>query len=282
MVGLRIKLFAIIKIPFHYLKNNYGEFAMKWIHWFLAVSIILFSNMIFAANSLHIPILCYHNLNPTVPGSMSLTPQKFESQIKWLKDNGFQIIPLQEAVEYLQGKRTTLPAKSVVITADDGWESVYTYMYPIVRKYQIPVTLFIYPGTISDGKHAMTWAQLSELQKTGLFDIQSHTYWHPNFKQAKKRMSPAQFDQYVNKELQNSKQTLEAKLNKKISYLAWPFGIYDKYLEDKAAEAGYVMAFTIDARKTHDNERAMAVPRYMVVDAYNMNGFAAIVSQPKS
>lgn len=252
---------------------------MKWLY--MMVCILFFSTLALSSHATQIPILCYHNLNPTVPGSMSLTPKKFESQIQWLKDNGFQVISLKDAVEYLEGKRDTIPAKPVVITADDGWESVYIYMYPIIKKYQIPVTLFIYPGTISDGKHAMTWAQLNELQNTGLFDIQSHTYWHPNFKQARKRMSPSDYEKFVDNELIKSKSVLEEKLNKKINYLAWPFGIYDKFLEAKAADAGYEMAFTIDARKANKTDRVMAEPRYMIIDDYSIKGFSAIVSQPK-
>ena len=117
----------------------------------------MFPVIVFANKLINIPILCYHNLNPTRVGSMNMTPERFESQIKYLKDNGFTIIPLQDAVAYLQGRRATLPAKSVVVTADDGWKSVYTYMSPIVKKYNIPVTLFIYPQTISQGKNVLSW-----------------------------------------------------------------------------------------------------------------------------
>src|SRR6185437_1230461 len=120
----------------------------KIIYFLLLIMTSIFSYPIFADTTINIPILCYHNFNPTIPGSMTLTPQKFETQIRWLKDNGFTFIPLKTAVEYLQGKRTSLPEKSVVITADDGWQSVYTYMLPIIKKYKIPVTLFIYPQTI--------------------------------------------------------------------------------------------------------------------------------------
>src|SRR5579862_3915581 len=142
-----------------------------------------------ADNSISVPILVYHVLNPTIPSSMTITPERFESQIKWLKDNGYTVIPLKQLVSYLQGKNVALPAKPIVITADDGWKSDYTYMYPIARKYHIPITLFIYPGTISEGKNALTWDQVKELSKTGLFDIQDHTFTHPNFKQEKKHMS---------------------------------------------------------------------------------------------
>ncbi|MHB1946597.1 MAG: polysaccharide deacetylase family protein [Gammaproteobacteria bacterium] len=232
-----------------------------------------------ADNSLKVPILTYHNFNPTVPGIMSITPEKFETQLKWLKDNGYTVIPLKDLVSYLQGKNIELPTKPVVITADDGWESVYTYMMPLVKKYQIPVTLFIYPSTISRGKHALTWDQLKELQKLGLFDIQGHTYWHPNFIQEKKRLSANEYKKLVHVQLFNSKKVLENKLGTKITLLAWPFGIYDNYLEQEAAKAGYTMAFSIDDRKANRSEKMMSQPRYMVVAKHSMKSFAVMVGQ---
>lgn len=237
----------------------------------------LFSIPSFAEETVNIPILCYHNLNPTKPGSMNLTPQKFEGQITWLKDNGYTIIPLKDAVAYLQGKDVTLPAKPVVITDDDGWESVYEYMLPIVKKHNIPVTLFIYPQTISQGKHAMTWEELKDLQKTGLFDIQGHTYWHPNFKQEKKKLSSPEYQKFVQVQLGKSKKILEEKLGTKITLLAWPFGIYDAFLEQEAKNAGYEMAFSIDARTANKSFRPMAQPRFMIIDGQSMKTFAAIV-----
>lgn len=244
----------------------------------LFISTAVLSSHAFAGNTTRIPILCYHNLNPIKPGSMNMTPKKFESQIKWLKDNGFTIIPLKEAVAYLQGKRESLPAKSIVISADDGWESVYQYMFPIIQKYQVPVTLFIYPQTISNGKNAMTWDQLKELQQTGLFDIQSHTYSHPNFKQDKRRFSADHFEKSVQTELVNSKQILEKKFGIKVTFLAWPFGIYNSYLEQEAVKAGYEMAFTIDYRTATKKDRAMAEPRFMIIDSQSMKTFTGIVN----
>ncbi len=213
---------------------------------------------------------------------MNLTPQKFEDQLTWLKDNGFTIIPLKEAVAYLQGKRSSLPAKAVVISIDDGWKSAYQYLYPIIKKHNIPVTLFIYPQTISEGKNAMTWDELEELHRNSLFDIQGHTYDHPNFKHAKKSMSVEKYAQYVKMQLEKSKQILEDKLGTKITLLAWPFGIYDSYLEDAAAKAGYEMAFSIDARTANKTQRPMAQPRFMIIDAQSMQVFAGIANQAKN
>ncbi len=248
-------------------------------YFFLKLFLLFFitGSIAVADNSVTVPILVYHVLNPTIPSSMTITPERFESQVKWLKENGYTVIPLKQLVSYLQGKDVTLPAKPIVITADDGWKSDYTYMYPIVRKYNIPITLFIYPGTISQGKNALTWDQLKELMKTGLFDVQDHTFTHPNFKQEKKHMSQEAYEQFVHRELFDSKKVLEDKLGIKIDFLAWPFGIYDSYLEQQAAKAGYTMAFTIDFRNSSRIYRPTAQPRYMIVDSQNIKMFEAIV-----
>src|SRR5579864_1574659 len=194
---------------------------MRFIYFFIVVLTMMFPHVSLAnKNSLNIPIILYHNLNPTIPGSMTVTPDKFEANLKLLKDNGFTFIPLKEVVAYLQGKRDTLPPKPVVLTADDGWESVYTYMYPIIKKLNIPTTLFIYPGSISSGKHFLSWEQLHELKNTGLFDIQGHTYSHPNFKVAKRHLSSAAYEQFVHNELFTSKKILEDKMGIKITLLA--------------------------------------------------------------
>ena len=263
--------FALVK------QFNFGVgTAMKFISRLL-VLLFIGCNIASAGNSVTVPVLVYHVLNPTIPGSMTITPDRFESQIRWLKDNGYTVIPLKKLVSYLQGENVSLPAKPVVITADDGWESDYTYMYPIVRKYNVPVTLFIYPGAISEGKHALTWDQLKELMRSGLFDIQAHTLTHPNFKQEKKHLSQAAYEKLVHRELFESREILEDKLGIKVDLLAWPFGIYDSYLEQQAVRAGYTMAFSIDFRNAARIYRSTAQPRYMIVDSQTMGMFSSIV-----
>ena len=226
-----------------------------------------------AATPTYIPIFVYHNFEPTKKGSMTISTQKFGAQLQWLKSNGFTVIPLKEAVSYLEGKTASIPAKSVVVTIDDGRETVYTQALPIIQQYHIPVTLFIYPSVISHESYALTWEQLDSLKKTGLFDIQSHTYSHPNFKQAKKHMTAEKYARFVQYELSRPKQILDEKTGSSITLLAWPFGIYNTGLEQAAAKAGYQMAFTIDYRCATRSDKAMAVPRYMLLESQNMNLF---------
>jgi len=220
-----------------------------------------------AEEQVTVPILLYHRFGPTVADSMTTTTKVFESQLQWLKDNQYTVIPLRTLVNYLRGEGPPPPPKSVVICTDDGHKTVYSDMLPLVRKYNIPVTLFIYPSCISNASYAMTWDQLKKLQETGLFDLQGHTFWHPNFKKDKKKMTPAEFQKDLDKQLVTSKAVLEKHFGTKVDMLAWPFGIYDDELEKAAAKAGYVVAFSIDRRNVAKSDNLMTVPRYLMVNA---------------
>jgi hypothetical protein len=147
----------------------------------------------------------------------------------------------------------------------------------IARKFKLPVTLFVYPSAISNAEYALTWRQLAELRDTTLFDIQSHSYWHPNFKQEKQRLTRRQYEKLVKSQLEKSKATLETRLRSEVDMLAWPFGIYDDELIAQAMAAGYIAGFTIEGRHTTARDPMMALPRYLVSQAYQRKLFVDII-----
>ncbi len=225
-----------------------------------------------------VPVLLYHRFGPVVADSMTVTTPVFESQVQWLRDNGYTVIPMRSLIDWLRGQGPAPPPRSVVITVDDGHRSVYSEMLPIVRRFSIPVTLFIYPSAISKASYALTWEQLKELQQTGLFEIQSHSYWHPNFKQEQKKLSPAQYRELVESQLRKSRTVLAEKSGQVVDLLAWPFGIYDEALERDAEAAGYVAAFSIERRHVTRSDPMMALPRYLVVNGDGTKAFQGIVT----
>jgi peptidoglycan/xylan/chitin deacetylase (PgdA/CDA1 family) len=230
------------------------------------------------SQGLSVPILLYHRFGPTVADGMTITTPVFESHLRYLRENGYTVIPLRRLVDYYLKKGPPPPAKSVVIVEDDAHKSVYTDMLPLAKKYSVPVTVFIYPSAISNAKYAMTWDQLRELKKTGLFDFQSHTYWHPNFKKDRKKMQPAEFEKSLAMQLTKSKARIEKELGVKVEMLAWPFGIYDDYLLKRAAEAGYVTTFTIERRHATTAENVLKLPRYLLINADQGKSFAQILA----
>ena len=233
-----------------------------------ASSVILCSppGLVRAQASAQVPILLYHRFGPVAADGMTVTTTLFESHLKYLGENGYKVIPLGELVDYYLGKRGAPSPHSVVITVDDGHISVYRDMVPLVKRYHVPVTLFIYPSAISNASYAMTWGQLRELKESGIFDLQSHTFWHPNFKKEKKRLTPIEYENLVSTQLRKSREKLERELSVRVDMLAWPFGIYDDDLIDRAKEAGYVATYTMERHPASTLDRVMALPRYLMTN----------------
>jgi peptidoglycan/xylan/chitin deacetylase (PgdA/CDA1 family) len=226
---------------------------------------------------LHVPILLYHRFGPTISDSMTIRTAIFESHLKYLRDNGYTVVSLRQLVNFRLGKGLPPPPRSVVIVADDGHESIYTEMLPLIKKYRVPVTLFIYPSAISNARYAMTWEQLREIKRTGLFEIQSHTYWHPDFRKEKKRLSNVEYVKFVEMQMKKSKDRLEKEFDSEVDMLAWPFGICDDWLISKAIEAGYVASFTIERHHVSNSDSIMRIPRYLLQNADQGKAFEMIV-----
>jgi peptidoglycan/xylan/chitin deacetylase (PgdA/CDA1 family) len=226
--------------------------------------------------------LVYHKFDPIIAkDSMTVTTPVFEKQLKWLKNNGYTVISLRSLVQYLQGTGKAPNPKSVVITVDDGHRSLFTYMVPLVLEYKVPVTLFVYPSGISNNPNAernITWEQLRELQQTKLFDVQSHTQWHPNFKTEKKALPDGAYQKFVRYQLRKPKEILEKNLGYTVDILAWPYGIFDKELETWAQQEGYIAAFTISRKHTTRSYTLIRQPRYLILDSDGTDNFAAIVT----
>ena len=225
-----------------------------------------------------VPILLYHRFGPVVADGMTVTTALFESHLKYLREAGYTVIRLKELMAMVLGNGIPAGSRLVVLAADDAHRSVYTEAFPLLKKYRMPMTVFAYPSAVSNASYAMTWEQLRELQASGLCDVQSHTYWHPNFKKEREKLPPAEFDKLVRLQLSQSKQRLEKELGGKVDLLAWPFGIFDPWLMDRAAEAGYAAAFSIERRPVTRRDPLMALPRYLLTDRDRGKAFELILN----
>ncbi len=213
-----------------------------------------------------VPILLYHRFGPVVADSMTVTTLHFEAHLKALQDRGYTVIPLRRLIDYYREKKGTLPSRAAVITVDDAHKTVYSDMFPLLKKYRVPTTIFVYPSAVSNASYAATWGQLKEMKETGLIDMQSHTFWHPNFKKEKGKLSPSEYDKFVEMQFKKSKTRLEKEFGGQIDLLAWPFGIFDEELMKKAKEAGYRAAFTMERRNSKNSDNLLALPRYLLAD----------------
>ncbi|WP_081081848.1 polysaccharide deacetylase family protein [Burkholderia stagnalis] len=212
-------------------------------------------------------ILVYHRFAAERLDSMTVRTSTFRAHLRAIDAAGYRIVPLADVVRWHAGDAGAIPARAVAITVDDGHRSVYDVLRPVLAQHPVPVTLFVYPSAISNASYAMTWDQLRTLGTAGEFDMESHTYWHPNFRTERALRTPDDFRHFVSWQLSRSRARLEAETGKPVRLLAWPFGIHDTETEQLAARAGYVAAFTLEARPVRFADPAMALPRYLMTDA---------------
>ncbi len=194
-----------------------------------------------------VPVLTYHNLSPAESSKMTVSQEMFERQMRLLKEKGYRVISLDQFFDFLEFK-APLPPKSVVITIDDGWRSMYEIAFPILKKYGYPATLFICTDMITDmlmdTPKTLSWGLLREMAGHGI-DIQCHTKSHRNLILPEKEESFKDYFENLEKELSACKETIKKKLNREVKYLAYPYGDTNPLVIEMAKKLGYRGAFTI-------------------------------------
>jgi peptidoglycan/xylan/chitin deacetylase (PgdA/CDA1 family) len=217
-------------------------------------------------------IFGYHRfVNNVRRPDTEITPQAFEAQMQELKNKGISVIPMQDFLAWRRGEKA-IPAKSAILTFDDGWKSQHEVAWAILKKFNYPVTLFIYtegirPGHFSGGE-SMSWDQLAEMRDTGI-DIQGHTATHsdlrrPYDKVAKKKLSPPEYEEWLEKEVAGSKQMIEQKLGVKVNCFAVPYGFYNDHIRDVVMKAGYEALFTVYGQPITMHTPLSSVGRYLM------------------
>lgn len=133
-----------------------------------------------------LPIVMYHHIlkEQTRLNKYTISPQEFRQDMEYIKNGGYTPIFLTELVESTRGG-APLPSKPVVITFDDGYESFYEYIYPILKEYGYKAVFSVvgqYTDQYSeaDDHHIRyshcTWEQLKEMSDSGLVEIGNHSY----------------------------------------------------------------------------------------------------------
>ena len=214
---------------------------MKKITILFLILLVICSNITaFAQTEFYIPSLMYHNINDDYDdknASVEISAEKFKEHMLALKNNGYTAIFFDDYVSFLNND-VPLPEKPILITFDDGYLNNYTTGFPILKETGMKATIFIVTGRMGlQGAVTyphFTWAQALEMEKSGVVDIQSHTQYHGYLTQ----MSVAT----TILELRKSKFVIEKNLNKKVEFLAYPYGACNDAVIDMAKKAGYKAA----------------------------------------
>jgi peptidoglycan/xylan/chitin deacetylase (PgdA/CDA1 family) len=185
-----------------------------------------------------VPILVYHSIRPYIPSDTAgvrryiATPATLEGELSWLKTNGFSSITFDDLARHL-AHGDALPAKPVILSFDDDWESQYTYGLPLLKKYGFTATFYIWVAVVGR-KHHMTWDEVKELDEAGM-QIGCHSLTHPFLQRIRR-------DEALRREIVVAKQRIEEHIGRPVTSFAYPFGQYNERVVSFVKEAGFTSA----------------------------------------
>lgn len=223
-----------------------------------------------------VAVLGYHDFHATRPETeMLISTAKFRKQMELLKQMDITVISMDQFIAWKQGK-ASIPKKCALITIDDGWKSVYTDAYPILKEFKYPFTVFLYKNYVDGGGKALTSKMIRDMVKDNV-TIGSHSVSHPfpiTFKKYRNR-GDRDYDKFLRVEMGESKRFLESKFKTKVKSYTYPGGYMTKEMLPLVHEFGYDVAFTIEPKKTSRLTPNDQIPRYMILGNYDrIFGFA--------
>lgn len=180
------------------------------------------------------PVFNYHHLGPLPENAdenrqaFTVTPEVFEEQLKYFKDNGYQPVYLDELIEYFDTGRP-LPSKAIAITFDDGYQEHYQNAFPLLKKYGFVATFFVIIDWVGR-PDMMSWANIKEMSEAGMA-FGSHTLSHPHLTDLS--------DEDLKREVEESKKALEENLGRPVNFISYPGGNYNERVIEAVKAAGY-------------------------------------------
>lgn len=222
---------------------------------------ILTALFIFALFAKEIPnhstIFVYHHVSDKTPKSTSISPKLFEEHLKYLIKNNYKIWSLEKILNQLTYNKT-IPKKTVAITFDDAYKSIYTKAYIILKKYKAPFTVFINTSTINNASNLyLTWNELKKMQP--LINYGSHSHYHKFLIRKEKK--------FIRDDLRKAHNILKEKLNSKIKMFAYPFGESNKKIQDVLKEFDYY-GLTQESGSIDKYLQKLKIPRFPLNNFY--------------
>lgn len=203
-----------------------------------------------------LPIIMYHHIieDKSKQNEFAISPKQFEQDLKYIKEQGFETITTNDLIAYVYENKP-LPQKPIMITFDDGHESFYAYVYPLLKKYNMKAVLSIvgsFTETYSKQEDHniaysyLTWKQINEMANSHYVQIANHTYDLHSMNKGRAGCSKNQGES-----LENYKKVLEKDILKLQNDIAnytgynsntftYPFGRFSKETKDILKQFGFL------------------------------------------
>lgn len=232
-------------------------------------------------NSTQLPVLMYHSVikNPSKSGKYVITPQKFEEDLIYLKQKGYQTVSAKQLIQYVYNN-APLPEKPVVLTFDDGMYNNYEYILPILEKYN-SCAVFSIVGSYTDeysennivqpAYSYLRWCDIEALSDSEHIEFGNHSY---NFHSISAKRYGTQKNKYENSldyinTFYQDTQKMQSEFYEHCNYrpiiYTYPFGSYSKESSRVLKKMGFMVTFSCTEginKLTHDPDCLYLLKRY--------------------
>ena len=217
-----------------------------------------------------VPILMYHYIETPPKGAnavrvdLSVPPQRFEEQLRYLKQEGYQSINLEDLALHLT-RGQPLPPKPVILTFDDGYADAYEHAFPLLKRYGFTGTFFLISAMLDRGDpEFLSWDQVIEMHQAGM-RFEPHSYNHPDMRN--------RGFQFLVFQILAPKEAIEARTGEPTHFFAYPSGRYDPYVIDVLRSANFWGAVTMEQGATHTADDLFTLKRVRVHGGDDLDTF---------
>ncbi len=223
-------------------------------------------------------VLMYHSLRTDYQYDHCIHQEVFLEHLRMLTSSGFNLIRLEDFMEFLDGT-SGVPPNAVLITFDDGYEDFYRLAWPLLKEREIPATMFMITSTIGDKdgyNPKLDPAQMEAVSQ--LVSFQSHSHDGHRYVPAVEggedaflvtRIRPEEglhesAEEYIERvsgDLRTSRQVLDRLLSQRTRALAPPYGRSSRTLQELAVESGFDFLFTIRPGVAGADTDPLSIPR---------------------
>ena len=231
----------------------------------LTLSALFFSSSTHANNS-HAVVLLYHHVSSETPAITSISPDKFEEQLDYIQQNGFSVWPLTKIMDHLDND-IQIPDKTLAITFDDAYQSIYSEAYPRLKSRGMPFTIFVTTESIDQRyNNQLTWQELSIMAKNGA-SLANHTVSHAHLLHRPDNETDLEWQQRMRKEIQEAQQRISEETGSQLKLFAYPYGEHNEALKKIAKELGYT-AFGQQSGAIGPLTNRQSIPRFPIAGNY--------------
>ncbi len=255
----------------------------------------------------------YHEVRDTLanyydPDQYAVSTEHLAGHFQWLRDQNYAVVSIDEILAARRGE-IVLPERSVLLTFDDGFRSVYTHVFPLLKLFGYhavvsPVTGWIesdvripYNTQSLTAEDFLTWKQMKEMADSGLVEIASHSHdlhrgiiGNPQGNEQPAATTHALIDgvyedtgayeSRVRADLTTSARLIEEKIGQAPRVMTWPYGAWNAVSRQLAADLGMTISLTLDEPASAMDDGVIG--RHMPVSNPGVERFAGLFSSTRA